>query len=92
MKLLVLDLVGRRVLSGLAVAALVATVFVGTAAADDTASAGNGGTSSAAANGGSVGMGDSNSGDSSGSTVGVADLGADIEDIVAAAIAAALGG
>jgi hypothetical protein len=45
------------------------------AAAQDTAAAGNGGTSDASAGGGAVGIGDVNSGGNSGSAIGIGDVG-----------------
>ncbi|MBA3414963.1 MAG: hypothetical protein H0U10_07055 [Chloroflexia bacterium] len=74
--------VARRLLAGLAVAGLLSvSLAAGVGAQDvDTASSGNGGGSTASADGGAVGMTDVNSGDTSGST-------ASVGDIVAGAIA-----
>lgn len=87
-----------KVLSGLAIAAIASTAFVGAALAEDggfdTASGGNGGVSNANANGGPVSIGSTNTGGSSGSSVHAAiDTAiANGDDIAAAVIAAIYGG
>ena len=53
--------------------AVTSLVGVTKAAAQDVASAGNGGTASASANGGAVAVGDVNSGGNAGSAIGVGD-------------------
>ncbi len=55
-----------KFVNGLAIAAIASTAFVGVALADDIASGGNGGVSTANSNGGSVSIGSTNSGGSSG--------------------------
>lgn len=86
-----------KVLSGLAIAAIASTAFAGAVLADDdgidVASGGNGGVSSANANGGPVSIGSTNTGGTSGNHVDAA-LDAAIltgDDIAALVIAAILG-
>ena len=52
----------KKLMSGLAIAAIASTAFVGAASAQttDTASGGNGGVSTADSNGGAVTIGDTN--------------------------------
>ncbi|MBW3634135.1 MAG: hypothetical protein KY456_14010 [Chloroflexi bacterium] len=65
----------KKLMSGLAIAAIASTAFVGVASAQliDTASGGNGGVSTANANGGSVGIGSTNTGGGSGGATSVGD-------------------
>ena len=60
----------KKLMSGLAIAAIASTAFVGAASAQDldTASTGNGGVSNANSNGGAVTVGDTNDGGNAGST------------------------
>jgi hypothetical protein len=87
-----------KFLSGLAIAAIASSAFVGVAFADadggiDTASGGNGGVSTANASGGSVGIGATNTGGDSGGSVSAAIDAALFagDDIAAAVIASILG-
>jgi hypothetical protein len=69
----------KKLMSGLAIAAIASTAFVGAASAQDidTASTGNGGVSNANSNGGAVTVGDTNNGGNagtSGSVGGTIDL------------------
>ena len=81
--------------SGLAIAAIASTAFVGVASAQwtDTASGGNGGVSTADSSGGSVSIGAANTGGSVGSQTAVDDALAsgDLDDLAATIIAAVLG-
>jgi hypothetical protein len=64
----------KKLMSGLAIATIASTAFVGAALADewiDTASTGNGGVSTADSDGGSVSIGDANNGGNSGSTTSI---------------------
>lgn len=82
----------KKLMSGLAIAAIASTAFVGVASAQsDTASGGNGGVSTADSSGGAVSIGSTNSGGDSGST-SVFNSGVFLtgEDIAAAVIAAIL--
>jgi hypothetical protein len=65
----------NKLMSGLAIAAIASTAFVGVASAqsNDRADAGNGGVSDSNANGGAVGVGSSNGGGNSGSSTGTGD-------------------
>ena len=67
-------LLGRRGAVAGAAASVAALAQRGFAAAQDTASAGNGGTAVAGANGGAVSIGDVNSGFNGGGFVGVGDV------------------
>ncbi len=60
----------KKFMSGLAIAAIASTAFVGAASAQviDTANSGNGGVSNANANGGGVSVGTTNSGGGTGSS------------------------
>ncbi|MBA2598600.1 MAG: hypothetical protein M3Q50_04760 [Chloroflexota bacterium] len=82
-----------KFVSGLAIAAIASTAFVGVAAADDIASGGNGGVSTSNANGGPVSIGSTNTGGTSGSIVQAALDEALVsgDDIAAAVIAAIFG-
>ncbi len=82
-----------KFVNGLAIAAIASTAFVGVALADDIASGGNGGVSSASADGGPVSIGTTNTGGTSGSIVQAAIDEAVLsgDDIAAAVIAAILG-
>jgi hypothetical protein len=96
----------KKLMSGLAIATIASTAFVGAALADesiDTANTGNGGVSTADSNGGAVSIGSTDNGGNHGSTTsiggggnsgGVLVLGDGIEltgDNLAAQIIAALG-
>jgi hypothetical protein len=63
----------KKFMSGLAIATIASTAFVGAASAQwtDTASGGNGGVSTADSSGGSVSIGDSNNGGNSGGTTSI---------------------
>ena len=63
----------KKLISGLAIAAIASTAFVGAASAQwtDTASGGNGGVSSADSSGGSVSIGDANNGGNTGSSTSI---------------------
>src|SRR5215204_3126116 len=84
----------KKFMSGLAIAAIASTAFVGVASAQwtDTASGGNGGVSTADSSGGAVTIGDTNNGGNAGSTGsvgGTIDLsGASTSDDLAAQIIA----
>ena len=87
----------KKLMSGLAIAAIASTAFVGAASAQDTdtASTGNGGVSNANSDGGAVTVGNTNNGGNAGSTGsvgGVIDLGGATtsEDLAATIIAAVL--
>ena len=64
-----------RAMLGSAIASVASFVGIGSAAAQDTASAGNGGTAAASANGGAVALGDINSGGNAGNAIAVGDTG-----------------
>jgi len=90
----------KKLMSGLAIAAIASTAFVGIVSAQtDTANSGNGGVSSAASNGGGVSIGSTNTGDQQGSSTSIGDssggtflLGAETgEDLAATIIANLLG-
>ena len=82
-----------KLMTGLAIAAIASTAFVGAASAQwtDTASGGNGGVSTADSSGGSVTVGSTNSGGASGTTTAINDAIMSGEDIAAQVIAAILG-
>lgn len=84
-----------KLVTGLAIAAIASTAFVGVAGAQstDTASGGNGGVSTANASGGGVSIGSTNTGNSTGSAVSSAinDALVSGDDIAAAVIAAIYG-
>jgi hypothetical protein len=63
----------KKLMSGLAIAAIASTAFVGVASAQDTdtASTGNGGVSTADSSGGSVSIGDTNNSNNVGSTTSI---------------------
>jgi ABC-type proline/glycine betaine transport system substrate-binding protein len=85
----------KKLMSGLAIAAIASTAFVGAASAQDTdtASGGNGGVSNANSNGGAVSIGTTNTGSGTGSTSVINSgeflTGEDIAAMVIAAILAA---
>ena len=86
----------RRVLVGLTAAGLLSVSVVAGAAAQETSSAGNGGSSNVSANGGAVGMTDVDSGSNSGSTTAIGDivsaaLASGGEDIASSIISQVLG-
>ena len=82
----------NRLMSGLAIAAIASTAFVGAASAQRNADAGNGGVSTSNSDGGPVTVGNTDSGNVSGSTtvVNAAEL-LGTEDLAAAIIALVLG-
>lgn len=82
-----------KFVSGLAIAALASTAFVGAASAQwtDTASGGNGGVSNADSSGGAVSIGSTNTGGSSGTTTAIDNALVSGDDIAQAVIAAILG-
>jgi hypothetical protein len=82
-----------KFVTGLAIAALAATAFMGVAAAQvtDTASGGNGGVSTANANGGGVSIGSTNSGGTTGIQAILDDALVSGDDIAARVIAEILG-
>ena len=63
----------KKFMTGLAIAAIASSAFVGAVSAQDRADSGNGGVSSSNANGGSVGVGGANNGSNSGSSTGTGD-------------------
>ena len=81
----------NKLMSGLAIAAIASSAFVGAASAQRNADSGNGGVSNSDSSGGSVNVGSTNTGNATGST-SVANaaelLGSD--DLAAAIIAAVL--
>ncbi len=92
----------KKLMSGLAIAAIASTAFVGAASAQwtDTASGGNGGVSTADSSGGSVSIGDTDNGGNSGSSTSVGGSGGGTivlggattsEDLAATIIATVLG-
>lgn len=83
-----------KLMTGLAVAAIASTAFVGAASAQylDTASGGNGGVSTGNANGGSVSIGSTNTGGSSGVQTAIDSALISGDDIAQAVIAAIYGG
>jgi hypothetical protein len=80
--------------TGLAIAAIASTTFVGVASAQftDTASGGNGGVSTADSSGGAVTIGDTNNGGNSGTSSAIEDALVSGDDIAQAVIAALYGG
>jgi hypothetical protein len=81
-----------RLVTGLAIAAVASTVFVGAAFAQETSSGGNGGVSTADSSGGSVSIGSTNSGHTSGIQAAINDALTSGDDIAAAVIQAIYGG
>jgi hypothetical protein len=63
----------KKFMTGLAIAAIASSAFVGAASAQDRADSGNGGVSTSNASGGAVGIGDANDGGNSGSSTGTGD-------------------
>src|SRR5262245_40170097 len=88
-----LDPMKSRFVTGLAIAAMASTAFVGAASAQyiDTASGGNGGVSNANADGGSVSVGSTNSGGTSGVQTAINDALVSGDNIAQAVIAALYG-
>jgi hypothetical protein len=84
----------NKVLTGLAIAAVASTAFMGAASAQniDTASGGNGGVSTANADGGPVSIGSTNSGGTSGTSAAIQDALMSGDDIAQAVIASLYGG
>ena len=84
-----------KLVSGLAIAALASSAFVGVASAQwtDTASGGNGGVSTADSSGGSVSIGSTNSGGTTGTQTAIDEAIAtgDLDNLAATIIAAVLG-
>jgi hypothetical protein len=81
-----------KLMTGLAIAAIASTALVGVAAAQDTASGGNGGVSTADASGGPVSIGSTNSGGTSGINAAINDALVSGDDIAQAVIQAIYGG
>lgn len=83
-----------KLVTGLAIAAIASTAFVGAASAQytDTASGGNGGVSTADSSGGAVTIGSTNSGGTSGIQSAIDSALISGDDIAAAVIAAIYGG
>lgn len=83
-----------KFMTGLAIAAIASTAFVGVASAQftDTASGGNGGVSTADSSGGAVTIGDTNNGGNSGTSSAIEDALVSGDDIAQAVIAALYGG
>jgi hypothetical protein len=83
-----------KFMTGLAIAAIASTAFVGAASAQftDTASGGNGGVSTADSSGGAVTIGDTNNGGNSGTSSAIEDALVSGDDIAQAVIAALYGG
>jgi ABC-type phosphate transport system substrate-binding protein len=83
----------KKFMSGLAIAAIASSVFLGAASAQRDASAGNGGVVTSTSDGGPVTVGNTDSGNASGSTtvVNAAEL-VGTEDLAAAIIALVLAG
>lgn len=83
----------KKLVSGLAIAAVGASLLVGVASAQstDVSSGGNGGVSNANANGGGVSIGSTNSGGTSGIQAAINDALVSGDDIAAAVIAAIYG-
>ncbi len=83
-----------KLMTGLAIAAIASTAFVGAASAQylDTASGGNGGVSTGNANGGSVSIGSTNTGGSSGVQAAIDSALVSGDDIAQAVISAIYGG
>jgi hypothetical protein len=76
----------KKLLSGLAIAAIASTAFLGAASAQRTADSGNGGVSSSDSSGGAVTVGNTDTG---GATGGAIDLsGVDTGDDLAATVIA----
>ena len=82
----------KKFMSGLAIAAIASTAFVGAASAQRNADAGNGGVSTSNSNGGPVTVGSTNTGNVSGSTTVVDPAGlVGTDDLAATIILAVLG-
>lgn len=83
-----------KFMTGLAIAAIASTAFVGAASAQwtDTASGGNGGVSNADSSGGAVTIGSTNTGGSTGTSTAIQDALVSGEDIAQAVINAIYGG
>lgn len=83
-----------KFMTGLAIAAIASTAFVGVASAQylDTASGGNGGVSTADSSGGAVTIGSTNSGGTSGIQAAIDSALISGDDIAAAVISAIYGG
>jgi hypothetical protein len=85
-----------KLVTGLAIAAIASTAFVGAASAEiigiDTASGGNGGVSTADSSGGSVSIGATNTGSSNGTTAAINDALVSGESIAEAVMRAIYGG
>jgi hypothetical protein len=80
----------KKLLSGLAIAAIASTAFLGAASAQRTANSGNGGVSSSDSSGGAVTVGNTDTGGTTGGTAILA--GAETgEDLAATIIANVLG-
>ena len=73
----------KKLMSGLAIAAIASTAFVGAVSAQvtDRADSGNGGVSTANASGGAVGVGATNTGGTAGGSVGTGNSGGGIINV-----------
>lgn len=82
----------NKLMSGLAIAAIASTAFVGAASAQRTADSGNGGTSTSSADGGGVSMGSTDTGGTAGGVLDLsgADTGEDLAANIIAQVLAAL--
>ena len=89
----------KKFMTGLAIAAIASSAFVGAVSAQDRADSGNGGVSTANASGGSVGVGATNTGGTAGGSTSVGSSGGPIvlggattgSDLAATIIATVLG-
>jgi hypothetical protein len=80
----------KKLLSGLAIAAIASTAFLGAASAQRTADSGNGGVSSSDSSGGAVTVGNTETGGTTGGTVDLSGVNTG-EDLAATIIAQILG-
>jgi hypothetical protein len=79
----------KKFMSGLAIAVIASSAFVGAASADDRANSGNGGVSTSDSSGGAVTVGDTNNGGTTGGTIDLSGAGTG-EDLAATIIAQVL--
>ena len=82
----------KKFMSGLVIAAIASSVFLGAASAQRNADSGNGGVSTSSADGGGVNVGDAGTGGAVGGTVDIsgADTGGDLAATLIAEILASL--
>jgi len=80
----------KKLMSGLAIAAIASSAFVGAASAQRNADSGNGGVSSSDSSGGAVTVGDTDTGSATGGTIDLAGATTG-EDLAATIIAQVLG-